>query len=149
MVANAEEIFDQIETPIGGVPAAGLMQVWDRIEPLLKRVVRDESGYTIEQVLTELQFGRMQLWVIGDFQGIVVTQIKTPPVAPVLWVMFIAGDHMSEWLDDWKEVMEAFARHNGCKAVEFAGRKGWNKIQQHYPDYKPMWTIFRRELDDG
>lgn len=149
MVANAEDIFERIDTPIGGVPPERMMQVWDRAEPILARVVKPQSGYTLETLLTELQFGSMQLWVIGDFQGVVVTQIKTPPVGPCLWVQFMAGDHMNEWLDDWKEVMEAFARERGCIAIEFAGRKGWNKIQERHPEYKATWTIFRKELDDG
>ena len=149
MVANAEELFEQLSTPIGGVPPEMIMSVWDKAEPLLRRCVRPETGYTLETLLTALQFGKIQLWVIGDFQGVVCTQIKVndPPVPPILWVQFLAGDHMDEWLDDWREVMEAFALANGCNAVEFAGRKGWNKIQERHPEYKATWTIFRRELD--
>lgn len=148
-LAATEEVFDEIETPIGGVPAEQLMNVWHKVEPMLARVVKEECGYTLESLLTELQFSRMQLWVIGDFQGVVITQIRVcpPPVPPILWVQFFAGDHMQDWLTDWKDVMEAFARHNGCNAIEFAGRKGWNKISEMHPEYKAKWTIFRRELD--
>ena len=147
MAANAQDIFDDLETPIGGVPSAHIMQVWDRVEPLLSRCVRDNSGYSIMDLLTELQFGRMQLWIIGDFQGAIVTQIKTPPTGAVLWVQYMAGDHMNEWLDDWIAAQEAFARDQGCVAIEFAGRKGWNRIERQHPEYKATWTIFRRELD--
>lgn len=149
MVANPQEIFDEIETPIGGVQPEQIMQVWHKIEPMLKRVVKPETGYTLDSVLYELQMAQLQAWIVGDFDGLVVTQIKTPPVAPVLWVQFFVGDSMSDWIDDWRRVMEAYAKACGCVAIEFAGRKGWNKIQESHPDYKAKWTIFRRELDHG
>ena len=145
----AEAILDELETPIGGVPAEQVMRVWQRVAPILKRALGPESGYTLESVLTELQLAQMQLWVVGDFQGVVVTQIKVLPTQKVLWVMFLAGEHMDDWLADWIQVQEEYARFNGCAAVEFSGRKGWNKIAQKHKGYKPMWTIFRRELDHG
>jgi hypothetical protein len=147
--AAEHDVFDQIDTPIGGVPPEMIMSVWDRVEPMLRKAVRDDSGYTMDSLLNELQLARMQLWVIGNFQGVVCTLIKVnpPPVPPTLWVQFLGGHHMDEWLSDWKEVMEAFAISQGCAAIEFAGRKGWNKIHEKHREYKPKWTIFRRELD--
>lgn len=149
MAARAEDIFDQIETPIGGVPPEMVMSVWHKVEPMLRRAVRDDCGYTMDSLLNEIQMARIQLWVIDDFKGVVCTMIKVnpPPVKPVLWVQFLAGQNMDDWLSDWKEVMEAFAIANGCGAVEFAGRKGWNKIHEKHREYKPKWTIFRRNLD--
>lgn len=145
----AEEIFDDVTNAIGGVRAELLMPVWPKAQQVLRRAVKPVTGYTMEAVLNELQTGHMQLWVINDFQGVVVTQIKVLPLHRVLWVMFIAGDHMDEWLDDWIAVQEAYARHNECVAVEFSGRQGWNKIAKRHREYRPTWTIFRRELDHG
>lgn len=149
MSAKREEIFDEVTAAIGGVQAELLMPVWPKVEPVLRRAVKPVTGYTLESVLTELQTGHMQLWVVNDFQGVVITQIKVLPLHRVLWVMFMAGDHMDEWLDDWIAVQEAYARHNECVAVEFSGRQGWNKIAKRHREYKPTWTIFRRELDHG
>jgi 8-oxo-dGTP pyrophosphatase MutT (NUDIX family) len=149
MSAEREEVFDDITNAIGGVRAELLMPVWPKAVQVLRRAVRPETGYTLDAVLTELQTGHMQLWVINDFQGVVVTQIKVLPLHKVLWVMFLAGDHMDDWLDDWIQVQEEYARFNNCVAVEFSGRKGWQKIAERRRGYKPTWTIFRRELGDG
>lgn len=146
MSAAAEKIFDEIETPIGGVPSHAVMHVWDRVEPLLKRVVRPMTGFGILDVLNQLQLGNWQLWIIGDFQGAVVTNIDVRPLERILWVRFMAGDHMNDWLDDWIRVQEEYARLNGCAAVEFSGRKGWNRISESHREYKPVLTTFRREL---
>lgn len=137
---------EKLETPIAMVPAEKIMAVWKRVEPLLKRVVRPHSGYSLINVLTELQLNRMQLWVIGDFQAVAVTSLQQRPLHKILWVQFLAGDHMDSWLDDWETVQLDYARHCDCAAVEFCGRKGWGKLNKHHPEYKPVWTIYRREL---
>lgn len=146
MAANAEEIFEQLTTPIGGVPIEQIMSVWSKVEPLLQRVVKPQTGFDLMSVLTALQLGQMQLWVVGDFQGVVVTHVVHRPLQNVLWVQFLAGDHMDDWLDDWITVQEEAARHYNCEAIEFQGRKGWNKIHEKHRDYKPVLTTFRREL---
>lgn len=143
----ADVVFDELQTPIGGVPSHKVVQVWDRVEPLLKRVVKPETGWSLQAVLTALQMGTFQLWVIGDFQAVVITQVQDRPEQRVFWVQFIVGDGMQDWLDDWIAVQEAFAREHKCAAVEFSGRKGWRKIsEKQYEAYKPVLTIFRREL---
>lgn len=142
-----DELFDELQTPIGGVPSHRIMDVWERVEPLFKRVVKPETGWSLRSLLTALQMGQFQLWVIGDFQAVVVTQVQDRPEQRVLWVQFIVGDDMQEWLDDWITVQEAFAREHDCAAVEFSGRKGWHKIsEKQHEAYKPVLTIFRREL---
>lgn len=146
MAAVAEKIFDEIDTPIGGVPIPQIMAVWPKVEPLLRRVVIPTTGYDLGSVLTQLQMGYMQLWVIGDFQAVAVTQIQIRPLHKVLWSQFIAGDHADEWLDDWEVVQAEYARANDCVAVEFSGRPGWRKFQQKYREYKPVLTTYRKEL---
>ena len=146
MVAAAEKVFDEIGTPIGGVPSHAVMAVWSKIEPMLKRVVRPQTGFDLLSVLNQLQLGYWQLWVVGDFEGVIVTNLDIRPKERVLWVRFMAGDNMNDWLDDWIVVQENYARHNGCTAIEFSGRKAWNRIHEQHREYKPILTTFRREL---
>ena len=143
MVAIAENV-----TPIGGVQPGELMQVWDRVEPILARVVKPQTGFTLDSVLTRLQYGDWQLWVIGNFQAVAVTEIDVRPLHKVLWCRYIAGDNIDEWLADWEALLVEFARHHDCKAVEFSGRKGWNKFKGQYDEYKQVLTTWRKELED-
>lgn len=149
MVAAAEKIFDEIDTPIGGVPPEQVMNVWHKVEPLLKRVVKPHTGYDLHTLLTLLQLSRMQLWVIGDFQAVAITEIQDRPIHRVLWCQFVVGDKVDDWLDDWERVQAEFAKANGCVAVEFSGRKGWHKFQNKYKNYKPVLVTYRKELTDG
>lgn len=139
-------VVEQLDTQIGGVPPEHVMAVWDRIEPLLQRVVKPDTGHTLDSVRYALLTGAMQLWVIEDFLGLVLTSIEDRPAEKILFVPFMVGDNMKLWLDDWIEVQEAFGREHGCVALEFSGRKGWNKISESKTNYKPLRTIFRREL---
>ena len=145
-VAAEHLVFEEIETPIGGVPAGAVMSVWERVEPILQRVVKRQTGFDLDSVLTKLQLAHWQLWVIGDFQAVAVTEIQARPLHNVLWVQFIAGDHVDDWLEDWEKVLEAFGTAHNCAAIEFNGRRGWGKFQHKFRDYKPVLTTYRREL---
>lgn len=137
---------EQMEYPVGGVPSEKIMLVWDRVEPILARVVKEETGHSLQSVLTALQMSQMQLWVVGDFNGVVVTSVEQRPLHKVLFINFLAGYELNGWLDAWIDVLEDYARFNECVAIEFNGRKGWNKIGERHPEYKSTHTVFRREL---
>ena len=47
---------------------------------------------------------------------------------------------------DWVHMQEEYGRANECVAIEFNGRKGWNKIGERFPEYKSKLIIFRKEL---
>jgi hypothetical protein len=139
-------VAEQLAPEMGGIPSTKVADVWLAVEPLLKRVVLPNTGHTLQSVMTALLLAKMQLWVIGSFKGVVVTEIQDRPAERVLFTLFIAGSDMREWLDDWCDLQDEYARHNGCAAVEFNGRKGWNKIGETRPEWKPIRTVFRREF---
>ena len=147
MVANPKDIFDEIDTPIGGVPPVEVMHVWHKVEPLLRRVVKPHTGYSLESVLLKLQLAHWQLWVMGDFQAVAITEIQERPLHKVLWCQFIVGDDVDEWLDDWERVQTEFAKAHDCVAVEFSGRRGWAKFEKKYGKiYKAVLTTYRKDL---
>ena len=144
MENTAEKLHDY---PIGGVPPDQVMAVWHRVEPVLKRAVTPETGVTLDHILTALQRALMQLWVVGDFRGVAVTSIEQRPTQKVLFTQYLAGENFSEWIEDWVELSENYARYHDCVAVEFAGRKGWTRyLRTSHPEYKQVRTIMRREL---
>ena len=146
MVARAEEIFDDIETPIGGVPPDMVMTVWDKWVPLLRRVVKPHTGYDLDSLLTALQLAKLQLWVIGDFKAVCVTEVQIRPLHPVMWCQFIVGDDVAEWIDDWEKVLAEFGRAHDCVAIEFSGRPGWKIFQERFRKYKPKLVTYRKEI---
>lgn len=133
-------------TPIGQVQPEQVMLVWDKVEPILARAVRPETGESLDSVRADLLMARSYLWVIGEFQGVVITTIIERPTQRVLFTPYLAGDNMREWLDDWIEVQKEYAEFNDCAAMEFSGRRGWLKALAHKPEWKPVRTIFRWEF---
>ena len=136
-----------MKTPVGLVPVDKVPGVWRRIEPILARAVKPVTGQSTDSVLLEVLKGRFQLWVVGDLRGVVITQVQSRPTQRVVWIQFLAGDAMSEWLSDWIGVLEKYAVSLQCTAIEFNGRKGWHKISADYPEYKPIMTLFRKDLE--
>lgn len=138
-------INETTATQVRGVPAEHVVALWPKVEPILKRVVEPRSGYNLDHVLTKLQLCHWQLWVIGDFQACAITCFENRPLGCVLWVQYIVGTDMNEWLDDWEKAVDAIAQDNGCVATEFAGRKGWCRVQKQHSDYKIIAHVCRKE----
>ena len=131
---------------VEGVLAPEAVEHWGVIEPMLNRILKQyDVGYTTEDVLTALQLREMQLWRIGDWDAIAVTEIYKTPQFLALMVIFMAGDGMNEWFDDVMELLEQFARAHGCKFVEARGRRGWVRVGKER-GYEEMLTICRKEL---
>lgn len=120
--------------------------VFRKIEPMLKRVVKPDTGHTVEEVLQELALNYLRLWVIGDFNAIVITRIQHRPSERVLWVEWMVGAKLDEWIADWIEIQAEYARVQGCTAVEFNGRRGYKKYEPMFPNFKAVRTLYRQEL---
>lgn len=110
--------------------------------------VANRRGYTVEKILEPVLEMNAELWVVGQFDGVVVTQIIQRPLERILWVDWLAGENAKDWLPEWEEVQRNFAQKAGCTAVEFSGRLGWKKYQD-VADFKPIATLYRQELSDG
>jgi len=148
ILSAEDELFSRLVTQIGGVPSERIADVWERVKPILERVVTPDTGYSLDDVMLELHDATAQLWIIEDFQAVVVTKILDRPTHRAFWVWFAAGDDVASWIDDFTELAEVFAKHMGCRYVEFSGRKGWAKFCK--PNgYRVVLTTFRKDLNNG
>jgi len=129
-----------------GVTAPEALEQWGIIEPLLNRILKTHDvGYTTEDVLTALQLRSMQLWKIGEWDAVAVTEIYQVPQYQALTVVFMAGDGMETWFDPVMDVLEDFAKAHRCKYVEARGRRGWVKVGKKR-GYEEMLTVVRKAL---
>lgn len=142
-------VFDEIDHYIGGVQPEEVPRLWPALALLLAPAIRRQSGHTLDDLRESFLNGTAQCWVVGDFQGAVVTSLQDYPQERVLYVQFLSGEGADEWLPDLVKVLNAFAEAEGCAAVEFVGRRGWRKFERAFPDYKPRYTIYRREVPRG
>ena len=119
---------DVSNEPIRIVRIKEMLAEWDQVEPLLQRVLtRIDSGHTVDDVVTKIQYGDMQLWRVYEWQALVVTQITALPQHRVLSVVYLAGEGLKDWLAELTEALRHYAQQHSCKYVEAYGRDGWRK----------------------
>jgi len=119
--------------------------IWSDVEPLIKRTsdeLLDEDD--VHQLLKE---GTLLLWIITDENGEIVTAmtlaIQKYPRVTSLRIVTCGGERMKEWLDDFLEKVEDFAKECGCSYIDIDGRSGWSKILK---DYHVDYITLRKKL---
>lgn len=113
---------------IYGVGSDSILEEWGSAEPLLQRVVDPETnGRSLDDVLALCQAGYLQLWKVLDWSAAAVTQIQILPRYRSLVIVYLAGDGLEEWKNEFIDAMRWYAQHVGCKHVELCGRPGWSR----------------------
>lgn len=88
---------------------------------------RYDTGFSEADVLKALLLKEMQLWVAGDYDAVVITQILVMPQHKVCNLFAIAGKDMNAWSDEMEETISEWAVQMGCKYLAGSGRKGWQR----------------------
>jgi hypothetical protein len=109
-------------------------KMWGALAPLFERVTCHTNGcYEPTDVLREILNGQQTLWVswreeTGVLEAAMTTAIITYPRRRTCKVIYIAGEHMNRWRDEFIEVVERYAREHGATAMEGGFRRGWARI---------------------
>ena len=116
---------------IYGVLSTHIDKVWDKVLPFLQEAINYSDGeYSLGSVYKALKELDMQLWVVFDGRGEIVTACVTTvviyPLKKVMWLLFCGGVEMNNWLDKI-EVIKQFAKDKGCHDIKIHGREGWTK----------------------
>lgn len=140
---------EQIRPRIVGVHAQDVPELWPEVEPIIARAVALDTGYELNHVATQLIAGRWQLFVIGDpIEAVIVTSLHIYPCEKVLWIQYVAGENLADWLDEWLEAQDAYARFNGCTAIETrTEREGFGKIVKRCPGWEPGPQLYRKRIE--
>ena len=97
---------------------------------------------TPAQVLYHLRMAHLQLWVYGQHEFMLITEIVHRPNTTILLLRFGAGKLSRRLLQEGRAVVIPWAKSYGCEQVEVAGRAGWQRVL----DLKPLVTLYRGEL---
>ena len=115
--------------------------------PNVKKVcdLLEEFGgfYTFEDILTEIQTGKMQSFTKGDSWA--VTQVCNFPQKQALDVVFMVGD--IETLKELELELIEFARNNSITSLMANGRKGF--IREAFEGWTMRSATFVKDLNDG
>jgi hypothetical protein len=117
------------------VPLEYIETVWPQIEEYLDGAAKYTYGrFTVEDVKDGILTKPQQLWIAFDdnaIYGAVVTEITQYPRMRALVMHFTGGKQLKSWKPDMLELLQRFAKENGCDIIESYGREGWGKVFEH------------------
>ena len=117
------------------VPIEHLPFIWPQARPYVaKALARDGRGcYLPEDVLKAIAEATCRLWISWNderqrVEAAVVTETIRYPRRLALRLWLIGGENMKAWGRPMRDLLEEYARHEGCDAVEGGMRRGWLRI---------------------
>lgn len=105
----------------------------DIVKPMLDKAMPVALGrYNSDDVIAMLtQNALTQGWFVMEGSKVIaiaVTTVTQYPRRRGLGMFLISGSRIDEWLEQWIETMDDYARLTGCDHMEAQGRRGWEKI---------------------
>ena len=119
--------------------------IWDDVEGLIKKASDDLLNYI--DIYKLLREGTFLLWIITDDNNAIVTAMtlmfQKYPRDTSLRIVTCGGEKMKEWLNEFLEKIEVFAKDRGCSYIDIDGRSGWSKVLK---DYKVEYYTLRKKI---
>lgn len=114
------------------VPIELLPTIWPQIEGYMKGAADYSYGrYTVEDIKEGLTTKPQHLWIAFEDEkiyGAVVTSFTYYPKMVALDMVFTGGIELAKWKNEMLQLLQRFAKDNGCSIIESYGRPGWEKI---------------------
>ena len=117
------------------VPIGHLHFIWPRARGLLVKALDRGGGgrYAPADILALLLAGAARLWVSYDpdkkcIEAAILTQTIQHPQLKELHIWLVGGSNMKAWAEEARDMIEAFARADGCAIISGGLRRGWIRI---------------------
>jgi len=110
----------------------------------LEKAIARDGGYTLGDVLVEIQAQRAKLWEAPG--AVIVTQVHDFPRQRVLHFWLAAGE-LDALFELEKTVLE-WGKGVGCTRATIAGRRGWARVLASR-GWEAEQTLMGRTLTDG
>lgn len=114
------------------VPKPLLDQAWAQAQSMIDNGRGVAPTLLSDDVLDRLHAGELQLWFVlerGALLAVFFTDINSEPDGHRwLCVQGLGGRQMWRWAGRMHDEMISFAKHHGCAAVRFSGRRGYERL---------------------
>lgn len=114
------------------VPIEFIEQVWPKIQGYMEGAAEYTYGrFTAPDIKAGLFIEDQHLWIAFDGEevyGAVVTEFGNYPQKKTLIMHFTGGKELPQWKPMMLEMLQRFAKENGCAVIESYGRPGWERV---------------------
>lgn len=128
------------------VPPHEIQAHWPLALPFVKRSLEYQSDHDDVSVYRNLIAGEMRLWLVyepgANVKAAVITRNVNFPLTRVCLIFGLGGNDMEEWIHFLPEVVEPWAKSQGCNFIELRGRDGWERLL----GWRKTSVVLRKEL---
>lgn len=131
------------------VPGAKARAIWPEIAGLIRKGI-DLTRYGVEDVLSGIERGEYQLWLVADGEkvaSVFVSRINVYPRCREAAILLAAGTRREAWVHHMDD-FQSWASANGCQAMMILGRKGWLK-EERLKTWRYASVILEKELPNA
>jgi hypothetical protein len=125
---------------------------WRLVLKFLGPAIATSGGrWKPEDVLMEVRLGQAQLWVAMEadtLYGAAITYLRVYPGMKAVFIGWLGGAEADRWLDLFDEAIQRWGVENGCRRLELAGRKGWERMAARY-GARLQQVVMEKEIDYG
>jgi hypothetical protein len=125
--------------------------LWDDCRPHLERAIDEHPGETrecLEELRRSVVGGErmiLQIWDAGEVLAVALLEFADMRDGRCLWVRYLGGHRMPEWIDELQRRLAEIGRGYGCAWVGLTGRQGWRKVLTEL-DWQPMAVQMRARI---
>lgn len=129
-----------------GIPAHLIDEVWDGVRPWIAEACKTSRGKFDEN---DIRIGLLerddQLWIWNTPTAfaVVVSRLSNYPKKRVCQLRIVTGRNRDEWYRAGLKTIEAWAKANGCHAMELCARPGWARL---LTDYEMTHVYLEKQL---
>ncbi len=126
------------------VDPARISEIWPHASRLIRSAVLKAGVSDFGEVEKSVLTGRSLLWLAweSEIEAAATTTLNTANGRKICTIVACGGADMGSWLPLIAGI-EAYAREEGCAAMNIIGRKGWARV---LPDYKERLVILEKEI---
>lgn len=114
-----------------GIQRTEIDSVWGEVRPWISQACKTSRGkFSVDDIHEGLMTGEDQLWIwkTATAFAVVISRISNYPGQRVCFLRIVTGRNMHEWYEAGLATVEAWAKANGCQAMELHARPGWEKF---------------------
>jgi hypothetical protein len=107
------------------------LKYWDDVKDDIQKALDGNDGRVYaSDFLQKIKDKKIQLWGIHDgiLRAVMTTEIIEYLHFKSVRIITVTGRESDAWLDVLIDTVSHWGAENGAQAIEFVGRKGWEKV---------------------